>query len=273
MSIDQLIELSLQEDIGSGDITSEFLHLDNVKSTAFIVAKENGVLAGLNVAIKVFRYLDSNISYVIYKKDGDYINKGEDIIKISGVTKAILSGERVALNFLQHLSGVAAITRKMVDMVSPYGVKLLDTRKTTPLLRELEKYAVRLGGGYNHRFGLYDFVMLKENHIQAAGSINKAVSMVRKSNINYKVEVEVKNLKEFREAVKVKVDRIMLDNMTPGNIAKAVKLACGEVELEVSGGVTIDNIAKFAETGVDFISTGAITHSVKALDLSLLFRE
>jgi nicotinate-nucleotide pyrophosphorylase (carboxylating) len=161
----------------------------------------------------------------------------------------------------------------MVDILKPYNTKLLDTRKTTPLLRELEKYAVKVGGGYNHRFGLYDMIMLKDNHIQAAGSITKAVNQVRKNNINYKIEVEVKNLQELREAYNCRVDRIMLDNMSLKSICKAVSLFGGKVELEVSGGVNLTNIKKYAETGVQYLSAGFITHSAKALDISLLFRE
>jgi len=273
MKIDWLIEKALQEDLGTGDITSNYLNLDNSKSIAFLIAKEKGIIAGLNVAIAVFRKLDPSITWVAYKKDGDKLRKGDEIIKFNGSTRSILAGERVALNFIQRLSGIATITREMVDILKPYNTKLLDTRKTTPLLRELEKYAVKVGGGYNHRFGLYDMIMLKDNHIQAAGSITKAVNQVRKNNINYKIEVEVKNLQELREAYNCRVDRIMLDNMSLKSICKAVSLFGGKVELEVSGGVNLTNIKKYAETGVQYLSAGFITHSAKALDISLLFRE
>ncbi len=273
MNLDWLIEKALQEDIGNGDITTTFLDLENNKAKAFLIAKEKGVLAGLHVALRVFQKLDDNLSWVAYKKDGDQLKKGDEIIKISGSTKAILAGERVALNFLQRLSGIATITREMVEIITPYNTRLLDTRKTTPLFRELEKYAVRVGGGFNHRFGLYDMIMIKDNHIQATGSITKAVEQVRRHNVNYKVEVEVKNLQELREAYNCRVDRVMLDNMSLKNICKAVAHYGGKVELEVSGGINLNNIKKYAETGVQYISAGFITHSVKSLDISLLFRE
>jgi nicotinate-nucleotide pyrophosphorylase (carboxylating) len=273
MKIDYLIDEALQEDIGYGDITSTYLDLGNEKSTAFLTAKENGILAGMNIALAVFRKLDPELSWIAYKRDGDQLKKGDEIIKISGYTKAILSGERVALNFLQRLSGIATITKKMVDIITPYGTKLLDTRKTTPLHRELEKYAVTVGGGYNHRFGLYDMIMIKDNHIQAAGSITAAVERIRRHNVNYRIEVEVKNLRELQEAANCRVERIMLDNMPLRSISKAVERYKERVELEVSGGITIDNIEKYARTEVQFISAGFITHSVKSLDISLLFRD
>ncbi|MCB5231122.1 MAG: carboxylating nicotinate-nucleotide diphosphorylase [Candidatus Cloacimonas sp.] len=273
MNIDQIIELSLLEDIGHGDMTTDNLDMGNDKSRAFMIAKEDGVLAGLDIAIKVFQKLDSNVSYVIYKKDGDTLKKGEEIVKINGLSSAILKGERVALNFLQKLSGIATVTRTMVDIISPYNVKLLDTRKTTPLLRELEKYAVRIGGGYNHRFGLFDMVMIKDNHIEAVGGITEAVEQIKRNNVNYKIEVEVKDLDELKEAVECRIDRVLLDNMRPEMIQEAVYMYGNIVELEVSGGVNLENIEEYAKTGVHFISTGAITHSHKALDISLLIKE
>jgi len=280
MNNDHLIKMSLQEDLGYGDITSDYLNLENRVTVAYIVAKQEGILAGLEVAKKVFKFIDLNLNFVAYKKDGDRLQAGHDILKIEGSTRAILSGERVALNFLQRMSGIATLTKEMVTLISPYDVKLLDTRKTTPLWRYYEKYAVRVGGGYNHRFGLYDMIMLKDNHIQAVGSITKAVNLVKERNVNYKVEVEVKNLTEFREGLKCDVDRILLDNMKPAVIRKVVALAekyysekGKKVELEVSGGITFKNVKRFAQTGVDFISTGSVTHSAKALDITLLFRE
>lgn len=273
MRIDRLIEEALQEDLGNGDLTSSYLEIENSKSVAFLIAKEKGVLAGLDTAVAVFKKLDSNVNVIVYKKDGDILKRGEEILKLNGSTQAILAGERVALNFLQRMSGIATITAETVKQIAPYGTKLLDTRKTTPLHRELEKYAVKVGGGYNHRFGLYDMIMIKDNHIQAAGSIKNAVDRVRKHNVNYKIEVEVKNITELREAYKCKVDRIMLDNMSCKAIRKAVCLFGEKVELEVSGGINLHNIVKYAETGVEFISVGFITHSFKALDISLLFRE
>lgn len=280
MDINKIVKISLEEDIKTGDITTDFLRLGPKEATAFLTAKEDGILAGLEIARKVFNFLDPNIHLISYKKDGDSLVNGEEIMKISGVADAILKGERVALNFLQRLSGIATLTRKMVDIVSPLGVKLLDTRKTTPLLRDLEKYAVRVGGGYNHRFGLYDMIMLKDNHIAAVGSITEAVSRVKMRNINYKIEVEVKNIKELREALNCSVDRVLLDNMSTDKLKKAVEIISKElkqsrnkVETEVSGGVNLENIEDYARTGVDFISTGAITHSAKSLDISLLFKE
>jgi len=273
MNIERLIELSLQEDIRTGDITTDSLGMEISKSHAVMIAKENGVLAGLDVAIRVFQMLDDKINCVAYKKDGDTLKKGDEIMKISGNTKAILKAERVALNFLQRMSGVATATRAMVDIISPFGVKLLDTRKTTPLHRELEKYSVKVGGGYNHRFGLYDMIMIKDNHIEAVGSISRTVTLVKDRNVNYKIEVEVKNMKELKEAVACKIDRVLLDNMTPAEIKKCVQKYGDQVEMEVSGGVNLSNIAEYAKTGVHFISSGAITHSSKALDISLLIKE
>lgn len=281
MDIDKLIELSLQEDIGNGDITTSYLDLGNKRAVAFFSAKEQGVLAGWELVPKLFNKLNPLVSTIAYKKDGDFLKPGEEIAKVTGPAKDILAGERVALNFLQRLSGIATCTAKMVELIAPYGVRLLDTRKTTPLLRQLEKYAVKVGGGHNHRYGLYDMVLIKDNHIEAVGSIKEAVRRVRSNNLNYKIEVEVKNIKELREALACSADRVLLDNMSVFSIKKAVAEVKkyeqdnipGKVETEISGGVKLRNIEKYARTGVDFISTGAITHSAKALDITLLFRE
>jgi nicotinate-nucleotide pyrophosphorylase (carboxylating) len=272
MRTHELIEQALAEDIGSGDITTGFLTLGMSETKAFLIAKAEGVLAGLDVAFEVFRTVDPSVRTLAYKKDGDIVRPGDDIAKITGNASSILQGERVALNFVQHLSGIATITRRMADSARP--ARILDTRKTTPLLRSLEKYAVRVGGGFNHRIGLYDMILLKENHIRAAGSITKAVERVRQINTTYKIEVEVTNLDEFAEALALDVDRIMLDNMDIETMHEAV-VRRGEhrVELEASGGVSIDTVAGIAATGVDFISCGRITHSVQALDISLLFKE
>jgi nicotinate-nucleotide pyrophosphorylase (carboxylating) len=268
----ELIELALAEDIGSGDVTTAYLDLGPVDAQAFLVAKAGGVLAGLEVAFEVFRTVDPALRLIAYKKDGDLLRPGDDIAKIEGRASSILQGERTALNFLQHLSGVASITRLMADRARP--ARLLDTRKTAPLMRALEKYAVRVGGGYNHRFGLYDMVLLKENHIRAAGSITVAVERVRRNNTAYRIEVEVTNLDEFAEALALKVDRIMLDNMPTETMREAVTLrGNATTELEASGGVSLDSIAGIAATGVDYISSGRLTHSVEALDISLLFKE
>lgn len=273
MRIQQLIDLALEEDIGSGDLTSQYLELSKKHTSAFLIAKEAGVLCGLNIAFQVFKTVDETIKCVAYKKDGDTLKKGETFAKVEGYSYTILQGERVALNFMQRLSGIASLTKQFTEKIHPFPAKLLDTRKTTPLLRQLEKYAVKTGGGYNHRFGLYDMVLIKENHIRAAGSITNAVKSVKKHNTSYKIEVEVTNLQELEEAVNAKVDRVMLDNMTVDLMREAVDQFSGKVELEASGNVSLDTIHQIASTGVDYISSGAITHSYKSLDISLLFKE
>lgn len=273
MDIKELVKQSLIEDIGSGDITTDSLELVKTITQATIIAKENGVIAGLHIFYEVFKQIDSEVKITLYKRDGDKVTDKEPIAKLEGDPVSLLKGERVALNFIQRMSGIASHTAKMVEQLAGTDAKLLDTRKTTPLLRQLEKYAVKVGGGFNHRFGLYDMIMLKENHIRAAGSITKAVEMVKKNNCTYKIEVEVTNLEELKEAVEAKVDRVMLDNMTLDSMKNAVELYKGKVELEASGNVKLETIRKIAETGVDYISSGAITHSYKSLDISLLFRE
>ncbi len=273
MDIKELIKQSLIEDIGSGDITTDSLELVKTIAQATIVAKEDGVIAGLNVFSEVFKQVDPEINITLYKRDGDKVSNKEEIAKLQGNPSSILKGERVALNFIQRMSGIASQTAKMVEQIKDTEAKLLDTRKTTPMLRFLEKYSVKVGGGYNHRFGLYDMIMLKENHIRSAGSITKAVEMVKRNNCTYKIEVEVTNLEELQEAVEANVDRVMLDNMSIDKMREAVKLYKGKVELEASGNVKLETIKEIAETGVDYISSGAITHSYKSLDISLLFRE
>lgn len=273
MDIKELIKQSLLEDIGSGDITTESLDLVKTITQASMIAKEDGVIAGLNIFYEVFNQIDPDIKITFYKKDGDKVTNKEPIAKLEGNPASLLKGERVALNFIQRMSGIASQTAKMVEKLSGTNAKLLDTRKTTPMLRQLEKYAVKVGGGFNHRFGLYDMIMLKENHIRAAGSITKAVQMVKKNNCTYKIEVEVTNLEELKEAVEVTVDRVMLDNMSVETMKQAVELYKGKVELEASGNVRLETIREIAETGVDYISSGSMTHSYKSLDISLLFRE
>ncbi|MCB5262830.1 MAG: carboxylating nicotinate-nucleotide diphosphorylase, partial [Candidatus Cloacimonetes bacterium] len=201
------------------------------------------------------------------------VKPGDEILKVEGRPASILQGERTALNFLQRMSGVASITRRMVDKISGTKARLLDTRKTTPLLRDLEKYAVRVGGGYNHRQGLFDMIMLKENHLRAAGGITSAVNKINRQNATYRIEVEVTNQEELAEAVAARVDRVMLDNMGLKEIRACVKAFKNKIELEVSGGITEENILSYAKTGVQFISSGALTHSYKSLDISLLFKE
>lgn len=273
MFLDELIRKSLEEDIGTGDITTKYLDLEPLSNTAFIVAKAEGVMAGIDVARAVFKMVDSELKITLYCKDGDKVRPKDEIMRLEGRPGSILQGERTALNFLQRLSGIATQTHRLSSLIANTGTKLLDTRKTTPLLRSLEKYAVRIGGGYNHRFGLFDMVLIKENHIRACGGITDAVNRIRKHNTSYKIEVEVTNKAELDEAVNAGVDRIMLDNMTPAQIKAAVKKYGKKMEFEVSGGITEENIVNYAKTGVQFISSGALTHSYKSLDISLLFKE
>jgi len=273
MTLDNLIAKALQEDLGTGDLTTAYLDLPKKDTVAHLVAKQDGVICGLEVAYKTFMQVDPSVRWIAYKKDGDLVKKGENIAKIEGYSSSILQAERVALNFLQRMSGIATLTWQHVQLIKPYKAKLLDTRKTTPLLRILEKYAVRTGGGYNHRFGLYDMIMIKENHIRAAGSITEAVNRIKKHNTSYKIEVEVTNLTELKEAVDNKVDRVMLDNMNLDQIKEAVDIFGGLIEMEVSGNVKLHTIEAIAATGVDFISSGSLTHSYNSLDISLLFKE
>lgn len=258
----------LKEDIGEGDKTTEWIVPENHISKAKIISKEDGVIAGHKYAKEIFKALDNGINYREIKKDGELVKRGEIIAEIEGKTRTILSGERVALNILQRLSGIATLTRKYVKAVEGTKAKILDTRKTTPGLREMEKYAVRMGGGENHRFNLSEMVLIKENHIFVAGSIKEAIRRVKGKGL--KVEVEVKNMDELVEAIEEGVDRILLDNWDTEKIKEAVELVRGKVPLEASGNMTIERAKKVAEAGVDYISVGALTHSFKSLDLSLL---
>jgi nicotinate-nucleotide pyrophosphorylase (carboxylating) len=273
MRLDDLILQALEEDLGNGDITTGYLDLERTSTIAYMIAKAEGMVAGVDVAIRVFKLLDSELKVTVYRKDGDLVKPKEEILRVEGNPSSILKAERTALNFIQHLSGIATQTHKLVRLIEDTDTKILDTRKTTPLLRRLEKNAVRIGGGYNHRTGLFDMILLKENHIRAARGITEALRRVKLHNTTYKIEVEVTSLKELDEAYKSGVDRVMLDNMDIRDIKKAVKKYKGKVELEVSGGVNETNIRQFAGTGIDYISVGALTHSVKALDISLLFKE
>ncbi|MDD4806853.1 MAG: carboxylating nicotinate-nucleotide diphosphorylase [Candidatus Cloacimonetes bacterium] len=273
MSLDEIIRKSLDEDLGSGDITTAYLDLEPKVSTAYMIAKEAGIIAGAEIAKQVFKTVDADLKVILYRKDGDAVAKGDEIMRIEGRPASILQAERTALNFLQRLSGIASKTNRMVKALAGTKTKLLDTRKTTPLLRTLEKYAVRVGGGFNHRHGLYDMIMLKENHIRAAGGITAAVTRVKQHNTTYKIEVEVTNQDEVAEAVACQADRVMLDNMSLKDIRAAVKKYGKQMEFEISGGVNEDNILSYAKTGVQYISSGALTHSYKSLDISLLFKE
>ncbi len=269
-SLQELIALALAEDIGQGDVTSEATIRPESRSVAVILAKQDLILAGIEVANAVFRRLDPDLQLTAFVKDGDRVQAGTEIAKLSGNTRALLAGERVALNLLQHLSGIATLTAKYVDKVKGLKAEVLDTRKTLPGLRQLEKYAVRMGGGKNHRMGLYDAVLIKDNHIKASGGISNAVECVRKSAHSApKIEVETKTLDEVREALAVKADIIMLDNMHPDMMRSAVRLIAGRALVEASGNVTLETIRTIAECGVDFISSGSLTHSAPAADISM----
>ncbi|MTI71290.1 MAG: carboxylating nicotinate-nucleotide diphosphorylase [Firmicutes bacterium] len=267
--IKQLIKNALLEDMNNGDITTDNLIDEKSISTAKIIAKEKMVVCGLEVCELTFSFLDNEMNFNKKCKDGDLVNKGDVILTITGKTKAILSAERTALNFLQRMSGIATKTNEFVQRVKGLNVKITDTRKTTPNLRIIEKYSVKVGGGYNHRYNLSDAVMIKDNHIKASGGIEKAVSKIKnKIPHTTKIEIEVDSLEKFKRAIKTDVDIIMLDNMNYKDIALAVKLN-NEKILETSGNITLENINEMAKTGVHVISTGAITHSVKASDISL----
>jgi nicotinate-nucleotide pyrophosphorylase (carboxylating) len=267
--MDVRIEAFLKEDIGQGDITTDAIVPEDHSSKAVILAKAEGVVAGHGLAREVFRYLDKDIQYEELKHDGERVIKGDAVAAIAGKSRAILTGERVALNLLQRLSGIATFTRRFVEAVAGTGVKILDTRKTSPGLRSMEKYAVRMGGGFNHRFDLSEMALIKENHIAVAGSITAAVKRVR-SQSRVPIEVEVRTMANLKEAVEAGVDRIMLDNWDIASIREAVSLVQKRIPLEVSGNMTVERAREAAKTGVDFISVGALTHSFTALDMTLL---
>ncbi|AMN34624.1 carboxylating nicotinate-nucleotide diphosphorylase [Clostridium perfringens] len=263
------VKRALNEDLQYGDITTESVVLDHKIAKVDIIAKEKGVIAGTEVFKMVFKILgDVEVDFSV--SDGDQVEKGQHFGQVSGDAKKILMGERVALNYMQRMCGIATLTREFVGRLEGTKVKLLDTRKTTPNMRIFEKYAVKVGGGTNHRFGLNDGVMIKDNHIEAAGGIKNAVSLARKNSpFVRKIEVEVESIEQLNEALEAKADIIMLDNMDIKTLKEAVKLIDNRSEVEASGNVTLDNIREIAETGVDFISTGAVTHSFKVLDISM----
>jgi len=270
--IDKIIKDALIEDMPYGDITTDLLIPQESTSNAVLLAKENGILCGIDVAKRVFEILDGNIKFEKLKADGDYIQKGEVLAKIQGKTRAILMGERLALNLLQRMSGIATFTNMLAQKIKGYKATVTDTRKTIPLLRMLDKYAVFVGGGKNHRYSLSDAVLIKDNHIKAVGSISEAIKRA-KENVPHtmKVEIEVRNMQEFEEALLSGADIIMLDHFTVDEMKKAVEKAGGRVLIEASGNINIDNIEEIAKTGIDIISVGSITHSVKSLDISLDF--
>ncbi len=267
---DKIIITALKEDIPSGDITADNIIDESARSEALLISKDTGVIAGMDVAKRVFEILDGSVVFEKIVNDGQVAKYGDIIAKIEGNTRALLKGERTALNLLQRMSGIATRTRQMADKIKDTKARLVDTRKTTPGLRVLEKYAVRVGGGYNHRFCLSDGVLIKDNHIKAAGGIKKAIELV-KGRIPHtiKIEVEVENMEQIEEALDGRADIIMFDNMGLDKMKEAVKIICGRVITEASGNVNIDTIFDIACTGVDIISVGGLTHSASAFDISM----
>uniref|UniRef100_A0A7C6EHL1 Probable nicotinate-nucleotide pyrophosphorylase [carboxylating] n=1 Tax=candidate division WOR-3 bacterium TaxID=2052148 RepID=A0A7C6EHL1_UNCW3 len=264
----ELIKIALKEDIGTGDITTKIVLPEKIKATALIIAKEKGILAGIDVAKQVFHAVDKTLRFVPMKRDGEQLKPKTVIASIYGDASSILKAERTALNFLQHLSGIATLTNQFVQAVRKTKAKILDTRKTIPGMRILEKYAVKIGGGENHRLGLYDMILIKSNHIKACGGIAQAINRAKAGNRRgLGLEVEAKNLEEVKTALSLNVPMIMLDNMSISEMRKAVKL--GKAKFEASGKINLKNVRQVAKTGVDYISVGALTHSAKALDISL----
>lgn len=270
LQLDKQIQDWLTEDIGSGDITTLTLVPAAAKTNAIIHAKDSGILAGIDVARRVFELLDKDIQFDAKLADGAALTNGSIIAEIKGNAQAILTGERLALNLLQHLSGVATSTHKLAAIAAPFGAKLVDTRKTTPGMRLLDKYAVKAGGGANHRLGLYDAMLIKDNHIQVAGGITEALNRAHDyASHMTKIEIEVESLSGVKEALAGKADVIMLDNMSIADMTEAVKIINKQAVVEASGGISEATLADVAKTGVDVISVGALTHSVKALDISM----
>ena len=270
MQADQLIRMALQEDITSEDVSTNAVMPTEVKGTVDLIAKEDGIIAGLDVYARVFQMLDEKTEIDFKCKDGDEVKKGELMATLTGDIRVLLSGERVALNYLQRMSGIATYTHSVAMLLEGSKVTLLDTRKTTPNCRVFEKYAVRVGGGCNHRYNLSDGVLLKDNHIGAAGSITKAITMAKEyAPFVRKIEIEVETLEQVKEAVEAGADIIMLDNMTPEVMKQAVELIDGRAQTECSGNITKENIARIREIGVDFVSSGALTHSAPILDISM----
>ena len=270
MQADQLIRMALQEDITSEDVSTNAVMPTATKGTVDLIAKEDGVIAGLDIYARVFTILDEKTEIDFHCKDGDEVKKGELMATVTGDIRVLLSGERVALNYLQRMSGIATYTRQVAKLLEGSKVTLLDTRKTTPNCRVFEKYAVRVGGGCNHRYNLSDGVLLKDNHIGAAGSVTKAVQMAKAyAPFVRKIEIEVETLEQVKEAVEAGADIIMLDNKTPEVMKQAVELIDGRAQTECSGNITKENIQKIREIGVDFVSSGALTHSAPILDISM----
>ena len=274
MTTQEFIAAALSEDIGNGDFSTLSSISPSARGKAVLKIKENGILAGVKLAQEIFHHLEPGATFTIYKHDGDVVTNGEIAFEVAASVHTILQAERLTLNCMQRMSGIATLTRQYVDAIQEYPAKILDTRKTTPLFRMQEKQAVLIGGGCNHRMGLYDMVMLKDNHIDFCGGIEKAITKTNnylsENGLDLKIEVETRNIDDVRRVLEVgNVGRIMLDNYTPAQIAEAVQLIAGRYETEASGGITIENIKEYAATGVDYISVGAITHHAVSMDLSL----
>lgn len=274
MDISSFIKQSLQEDIGQGDFTTLSTINKDQQGKAKLLVKENGVLAGVDLAKLIFQEVDSSLNFHQILHDSDKIKIGEIAFNVEGNIQSILMAERLVLNCMQRMSGIATITNELATILEPFGIKILDTRKTTPLNRHIEKWAVRIGGGTNHRFGLYDMILIKDNHVDSAGGIQnalvKAQQFAKDNNLSIPIEIETRSIKEIEEALTTGIpDRIMLDNFKPSAIKEAIELIDGKCEVEVSGGITKDNLLDYAIQGIDYISMGALTHSVKSLDLSL----
>jgi nicotinate-nucleotide pyrophosphorylase (carboxylating) len=269
--ISEYIQRALKEDIGTGDVTTDTIVPADATLRGRIVAKQDGVVAGLDVAKEVFLTLNKSVQFLAKAEDGSRVTRRDVLAEVEGSARALLTGERTALNFLGRMSGIATLTRKFVDAVESTRATILDTRKTAPGLRTTDKLAVRLGGGQNHRTGLFDMVLIKDNHIDFAGSITQAVERVRASQTRLEIEVETRTLDDVRKALGLNVDRILLDNMSPAMMREAVAICGGRAKLEASGNVTLDNVLEVAKTGVDYISVGALTHSPVVFDVSLEF--
>jgi nicotinate-nucleotide pyrophosphorylase (carboxylating) len=274
MTIDQIIEAALHEDIGTGDHTSLSAIPKTASGKSRLIIKEEGILCGVDIAVKVFEKIDPSLKVTKFLNDGTAIKYGDIAFIVEGSSISILTAERLVLNFMQRMSGIATVTHQYVKQLEGTNARLLDTRKTTPLMRVFEKYAVKTGGGENHRFGLFDMIMIKDNHIDFAGGIAQAISAVKtylaKNKLDLKIEIEARSLKDVQEILTIGgIDRIMLDNFAPGLMKEAVEMIAGRYETEASGGITLENLREYALTGVNYISVGALTHHIKSLDMSL----
>ena len=272
--IDEIIKNALKEDIGDGDHSTLSCVPENAKGVAKLLVKDTGIIAGVELAQKIFHTFDPSLKIDVFIQDGEKVKFGDIAFEVSGNSRSILTTERLVLNFMQRMSGIATQTNEIVSLIKGTDVKLLDTRKTTPGIRFMEKWAVRIGGGHNHRFALYDMIMLKDNHVDYAGGVQLAIqranNYLKSTGKDLKIEIEVRNEEELKQAIDVgQVDRIMLDNFSPERIVKALKTIPKEFEVEASGGITLETIRSYAETGVDYISVGALTHSFQSLDMSL----